>query len=101
MSADNWDICPRCLKRAETRVAELERKMADVYGKITLPEYDKLRLELEKAKGYSPEDFRTFREDYEFFQPSPGVVQVIYSGHCMADGCDCGTDFTYEHPFKI
>ena len=47
------------------------------------------------GKPVNEEDFRTFREDYEFFIRDR-AVHASYSGHCQV--CGLGTDFEHVHP---
>lgn len=48
------------------------------------------------VKKVDPEDYRTFRELYEFYGASSGVIKVDFSGHCTV--CELALDFTDEHP---
>jgi hypothetical protein len=92
MSADNWAICPRCIKRAEAdRAAQIAATGAS-YGKVSEQEY----VEAVKAiRDVNPEDFRTFREDYEICGAKDGEVTVSYSGSCSV--CGISLSFTDHH----
>lgn len=79
MSADNWAICPRCLSEAQDARAAEERRVAALYGTVTVEEFDAARAALVDVK---PEDYRTFREDYEIYGAEEGEVQASYSGGC-------------------
>ena len=63
------------------------------YGQVTAEKFDELRSAL-----ISPEEenFRTFREDYEFWGAEEGVVKYEYSGHCTK--CELGLDFDGRRP---
>jgi len=80
MSANNWEICPKCRENAE-------KEMRDAYGEISVEEYKEL-----VAKAGNVENFRTFREDYEI-----GVLGdkflVSYSGSCER----CGLLHEFKH----
>ncbi len=62
MSADNWATCPRCVKRAEAAKAAQVTKAAASYGKVSEREYAEA---IAAIKDVRPEDYQTFREDYE------------------------------------
>jgi hypothetical protein len=79
MSADNWAICPRCLSEATDKHAAKERRVAALYGKVPVEEFDAQRAALAEI---DPEKFRTFREDYEFYGAEDGEVHASYSGGC-------------------
>lgn len=95
MSADNWDICPRCLYRARGESAARLQTAADFYGKVSPEEYERLRAEAQVA--VDAEDFRTFREDYEFYGASEGVARATYTGACQT--CKLSVNFDYAVPF--
>jgi hypothetical protein len=83
MSADNWAICPRCLGEAH-KANEAERtRVAALYGKVPIEEFDAARAAIVAVdvKGYY-----TFREDYEFYGAEDGEIQVRYSGNCSKCG---------------
>lgn len=95
MSADNWAICPRCLDRelAAARAKQVEADAA--YGTATQDEYEALLLEARKP--IDPEKFRTFREDYEFYGASDGVVTADYGGACSV--CHLSVELKATQPF--
>ena len=88
MSADNWAICPRCIKRATREHDEQVATVMATYGQVSVDEFDAARAAL---KDVDPEAFRTFREDYEFYGAEDGEVTASYSGHCAK--CGLGLDF--------
>jgi hypothetical protein len=92
MSASNWAICPKCIVGA--RLAA-ERQHADAmasYGTVPAEEF---QARIASIKDVNPEDFRTFREDYEIYGTEDGEVTVSYSGHCRT--CGAGLEFTDRH----
>lgn len=95
MSADNWAICPRCRDNAKREHDERFQAALDAYGKVPAAEYERLRGEAQTP--FNEEAFRTFREDYEFYGASDGMVTASYSGHC--DKCHLGLDFKREQWF--
>ena len=93
MSADNWAVCPRCIKRAEAARAEQIRVTGANYGHVPEPDYAEA---VQAIRDVNPKDFQTFREDYEIYGASDGKVQVDYSGHCGV--CELALDFNDDHP---
>lgn len=83
MSASNWAVCPRCLRRS---VDEQEAAMARLTaaglndGSFTLT-----------VRPAGP----TFREDYEIHGADRGTVKVSYGGTCEA--CGLSVEFDHEH----
>jgi hypothetical protein len=93
VSADNWASCPRCFREACGVKAAAEKRLAAQYGVVSLDAWDKMRMEVPPEP--QPEDFRTFREDYEISGASEWVVRVSYSGRCNA--CGLRLDFAEDH----
>ncbi len=92
MSASNWAICPHCVKRAEdARAAQIAATGAS-YG--TVPEQDYIEA-VKAISDVRPEDYRTFREDYEIYGAQDGEVIVDYAGSC--EKCDAHLRFTDRH----
>jgi hypothetical protein len=83
MSADNWEICPQCLASARRAADARHAEAYAQYGKVSVAEFDALRADLAPA---DPEDYRTFREDYEFYGADEGEVTASYGGGCT----ECG-----------
>lgn len=94
MGADNWAICPQCLAEAKTDAENASAEVYAQYGKVPPEEFDRLREELPVL---NPEDFRTFREDYEFYGADEGEVKASYSGHCTK--CGLRTDLKTSKRF--
>jgi hypothetical protein len=80
MSADNWAICPRCLRREEARLSDLQRRTAEAYGVLPVAEFDAMRAEANRP--IDTAKLTTFREDYEIYGAEEGHVVVSYSGSC-------------------
>jgi hypothetical protein len=83
MSADNWEICPRCLFRARREAQDAYDKVMATYGQVPLDEFDAARAEL---KPVEDEDYRTLREDYEFYGADEGTVRADYRCGCTVCG---------------
>lgn len=90
MSADNWAICPRCLKNAEVEKQKALESAAKAYGKATPDEWRAMTDEA--AKPIDSEEFRTFREDYEFYINEDGEWSADYHGGCAK----CKLEFTFK-----
>ena len=87
MSADNWGVCPRCWKKAQTEYASLVASLDSAYGTVPLAVFDDMRKQVQN--GLDEEDFLTFREDYEFYVRDE-LLHIRYSGWCQK--CGCGID---------
>lgn len=96
MSASNWAICPRCLDRANAQAARKAAAVAKKYGQVPVEEFDQLRAALKPVK---PEDYRTFREDYEFYGAEGGLVTATYGGQCSK--CSLGVEFQEDRQFYV
>lgn len=94
MSADNWAACPKCIAVAKGAADVKHAEVYAQYGKVSPEEFDRLR---ETLSAVDPEDFRTFREDYEFYGADEGELQVSYSGGCTE--CDLRVDLKTSKKF--
>lgn len=83
MSADNWDICPKCLTEATAKAERKSASVSKLYGTVPVDEFDRRRAEL---KPVEREDYRTFREDYEFYGADEAYVEASYRGSCSKCG---------------
>lgn len=100
MSADNWAICPRCLNRARKAEDDAlaiikESRRQAIAEDMPIPESVFTAAEA-AVKRVEPEDYRTFREDYEFYGVESGTVSYDYSGYC--DVCELSLSFNDKHP---
>ena len=82
MSADNWGICPKCIKAKNKRIEE-------AYGKVSRKEYERMLSEINK----NDIGLRTLREDYEIYTDGDGIFSIRYSCRCS----DCGFYHTFKH----
>lgn len=90
MSADNWRVCPRCMRRKEKAQEEMVREVAESYGKVPADLY---LLKCKKAAdGFEIQC--AYREDYELGTSEDGKLYVIYHGWCQ--DCGYGVDFRHE-----
>ena len=93
MSADNWDICPRC-KVAVDKAATHKRLAASrAYGKVAVDEWMTLQAEASKPSELE----QTLREYYEIGVDQNGEFYVSYRAACKP----CGFQFTYKHTEKV
>jgi hypothetical protein len=80
MSADHWDVCPRCLYKA-IKADEAQRAAVEAsYGRVPVEEFLAARAALPVE--VDREQYRTFRENYEVGGADRGVVTVAYTGGC-------------------
>lgn len=102
MSADQWAVCPRCLKgagewHAAVTIAAAVTLAAAIaaigYGVLSLAEFDRLRDEA----AIPPDrlDFRTFREDYQVGVTDEGEFYIDYRGSCSREGCELSVGYTH------
>lgn len=89
MSANNWDVCPRCLEEANAKREQAIKDAAEAYGKVppeewrAMSENAHMKIELEE----------TMREDYEIGVGSSAKFHVSYRASCA----ECGFEFRFKH----
>lgn len=105
MGADNWAICPRCLKKKieahQKATQEAINAVESSYGKVTIEEFEALVRNLRELEGRDPseipeKDF-TLREDYEIGTDESGTFGVNYRCSCK----ECGFSFKYNHDEQV
>lgn len=89
MSADNWDVCPRCKMQTEMKRETLEQRLATGYGNLPEEEYLALRKQLSQPI----EPAYTLREDYKIGIDENGLFSVVYSGVCAV----CKFEYTHRY----
>jgi hypothetical protein len=94
VSADNYAICPRCFQEACEKAAAERQRVTGLYGTLPVEEFDAQRAALKTVEA---EDYRTFREDYEFYGADDGEIRADYSGHCSV--CSLQTELTARRRF--
>ena len=95
MGANNWTTCPKCMKMAVQKKAEVQKQMKEGYGKILIEKYEELRTEAAKVISFE----ETFREDYEFDMNNDGTFTAGYRGHC--DRCCFLHEYKHEEEVDI
>jgi hypothetical protein len=90
MSADNWGVCPRCLKKQIETQAKKVQEVNDSYGKVSQEVYMKNLEDLQRRKLI--EEF-TLREDYDIGVDGDGEFHIDYRASCE----NCGLEFGYKH----
>lgn len=95
MGADRYSTCPRCQSRKDRQVTDNNARLADAYGRLPLPEFDKLRAEIETfAADPVPQ---TLREVYEFVPPiDDGELRIVYTAWCQT--CDLRAEIDETRP---
>ena len=94
MSADNWTACPKCDLAHARKVADEEKRVADLYGTVPVDEFDAARHALAAMRAEKRE--WTFREDYEFYGAEDGLVVWSYKGRCNVCGAHAETTGSVE-----
>lgn len=94
MSANNWTTCPKCKDRAATKQAQAAMDAAEAYGKVTIAQYEHLKLQIVEAAKF---DRETMREDYELGVDQNGRFYVDYSCSCQT----CDFEFSYRHEQQL
>jgi hypothetical protein len=90
MSADNWVICPECLKRLQQTRQLAINEASLLYGEVPAEQFIQ---NLAKAEALPERPEITLREDYELGMSDDGEFSVNYSCRC--------TDCDFRHIFKI
>lgn len=90
MSADNWTVCPACLKRIRAEQVAAPIRLAEAYGKVSLDEWKAMEAAMPSADA-SPDC--TLREDYEFHMSDEGAFTAGYRAKCAA----CGWEYRFSH----
>ena len=93
MSANNWRICPRCMKQALETKDRLQKQATESYGKIPVDEYVKFQRAAERDILLE----ETLREDYEFHMGNDGEFSASYGAQCGV----CNFHYEYEHNEKV
>lgn len=96
MSADNWAVCPRCLRDRglKSEKAQALEQISEAYGKVSPDKYIEM---VNASKGLSEEIPNTLREDYEQFMRPDGTYEVHYGCSCK----ECGFGWSYKHIEKV
>ena len=90
MSADNWRICPKCLQDEREKLAKLQKKAAESYGKLSSDKWVILNQEAMADPEEKLEE--TLREDYWQGVNADGVYGACYSCYCTV----CGWKWDYK-----
>ncbi|KKN16457.1 hypothetical protein LCGC14_0975660 [marine sediment metagenome] len=88
MSANNWAVCPQCMKNAEETQAENKVAVEASYGVIPSEEYAARREEAHEPIALDC----TMREDYEIAMNLLGEFNISYSASCS----NCGFRFVHR-----
>ena len=96
MSADNWAVCPRCLKREIERREDLDKQVKEKYGKLAQSEYLAL---VEKSKVPQQPVKQTLCEDYKLGTNEDGLFEVNYSCGCSV--CGYKAKFNYSKELAV
>ena len=92
MSADNWTICPQCVKNLDDEITRLCERVKAAYGKVSRDEYHRLTQELTQ-KERDEITRSTLREDYEIGISQDATFAISYSASCTM----CNYSFKHEY----
>jgi predicted Zn-ribbon and HTH transcriptional regulator len=93
MSADNWTVCPKCESERLQEKDNLELKLRNSYGVISLDEYKQFEHTVKMFQQISVQE--TLREDYEI-GIRHGEFSVSYSSSC--EKCKFRFSFSVKDP---
>lgn len=98
MSADNWAVCPKCLKKANDDLEKAREKLNKAYGIVPSIEYLKMFQETERSiESVSSYAMKAeLREEYEIGIDENNFY-VSYSASCQ----ECGFKYSYQTEEKI
>lgn len=95
MSPDNWEKCPRCLKRHKDELKAKKKEIDAFYGKVDQNEYLSMIKVYERlAEKCFPS---TFSEEYVHGMRPNGQYVVEYLGLCEV----CGLRHEFKHIEQI
>lgn len=92
MSADNWAVCPKCLKESQDEWAKDHEELLSKYGKIDAEEFVRLKINFPPRPEWNTTE-ASVREDYEiFFKNDDLTFNIYYIGECI----QCGWGHKHE-----
>lgn len=95
MSANNYRLCPRCVRRAVAKQKEKRDRAEAAYGQVPAAEYCQLAAEADRDP--TEKMPANFREDYQIATSERGVFFVRYHGECSL----CDLAFSFSHQAKV
>jgi predicted Zn-ribbon and HTH transcriptional regulator len=95
VSADKYEICPRCKRLYEEYTEKFRKKVLESYGKVPVEEYLRLMAMANEEKGKDMEP--TLAEYIEAYIEQNGDFNISFSSRCT----ECGFKFSFEHKQKI
>jgi len=97
MSADNWQICPKCIKNRQEEIQRAEEhkksRLDTAYGTLSREEFSKLQTSLQNQPQAAPLK-ETFREDWDIGMQEDGSLLINYRGSCSS--CGFAVNFKQE-----
>lgn len=96
MSANAWNVCPRCAENLALAIENAEQKVINAYGIASQANYKLLQSHYEELK--RSKSVESFRQEWEVYMIGH-VVKVGYSGVCQE--CGFNVHFNHEHSFSI
>ena len=93
MSASNWGICPRCMRKVEQAQTDLLNRVETDYGKVSADEYREL---IERSSRPREEEETMLREDWEI-----SIWDDEFCVHYSASCEKCGFSHKFKHTEKV
>ena len=87
MSANNWAICPSCVKKHKDGREKQLKEMQEAYGMVPIDSFNLMQESLKKIE----EPKHTLEEYYETYTNN-GVLEIKYESKCTV----CGFRFKFE-----
>lgn len=96
MSANNWRVCPKCLKNDKKQKKSDTEQLKKAYGKVSEEEYLSMKARIEAQQEIIPENLR---EDWSIGIDEDGNFFVSY--RCSCDVCGFDFDYSIEKKVKL
>ncbi|HNT78168.1 MAG TPA: hypothetical protein PKH77_24405 [Anaerolineae bacterium] len=87
MSADRWNVCPKCKEKAQAEKDAARQAATEKYGKLPIAEWVALRDKSEQEIALP----QTLREDWEL-----GIVEDRFEVTYTATCSECKFKFKFE-----
>lgn len=102
MSADNWGICPKCVKRHNEGLFNAQKAVVDNYGAVPLEDFIELQKKaIERKVGGTKYEVHELREDYEFWLDTDGTFNAVYKARCYNNECDFAFEFRHDEQVPL
>lgn len=101
MSADNWIVCPKCIKKAEHSAAKFEKELEENYGKIPIDAFLDGKKEAQRRWDELEDYPKKLREDYEIKIVTTDKTNLHIKYSCSCNVCGFHFDLEQDYFMKI